>query len=164
MLGDLLGPGLRVVIYGTAVGKRSAQKLEYYAGRGNCFWRVLKESNLTPSVTLSPCEFRRLAEFGIGLTDLAKNVARNDREIPLESFDRQSLLAKMLDYQPRVLAFNGKKASSIFLTRPTRSIEYGSSKGASWRDGTLGSALDLCGGTKSLVRRSLDGPGQRGRR
>lgn len=125
MLDDLLRSGLRLVICGTAVGARSAKRLEYYAGKGNRFWHVLQESGLTPNVILGSSEFTRLADFGIGLTDLAKGVAGNDHEIPADRFDREALRDKMLEFQPRALAFNGKKAASIYFARNTRTIEYG---------------------------------------
>lgn len=37
ILSDVLGPGLKVVFCGTAVGTRSVQTGAYYAGRGNQF-------------------------------------------------------------------------------------------------------------------------------
>jgi TDG/mug DNA glycosylase family protein len=46
-LPDLLRPGLRLVICGTAAGRTSAAQRAYYAGRGNKFWRVLHEVGLT---------------------------------------------------------------------------------------------------------------------
>jgi TDG/mug DNA glycosylase family protein len=59
LLDDLLRPGLRIVICGTAAGERSAKLGAYYAGPGNKFWRTLHKVGLTPRA-LIPAEFREL--------------------------------------------------------------------------------------------------------
>jgi G:T/U-mismatch repair DNA glycosylase len=46
VLPDSLGPNLRVVFCGTAVGKTSASVGHYYAGPGNEFWGTLHEVGL----------------------------------------------------------------------------------------------------------------------
>ena len=66
VLPDVLQPGLKVVFCGTAVGNRSAAVGEYYAGRGNQFWRILHLTGLTPRL-LEPREYMRLLEYGLGL-------------------------------------------------------------------------------------------------
>jgi hypothetical protein len=88
LLDDLLPPGLRLVICGTAAGERSAKLGAYYAGRGNKFWRTLHEVGLTPDRTLIPSEFRELLSYGIGLTDLAKGVSGMNHTLMRHSFDR----------------------------------------------------------------------------
>jgi double-stranded uracil-DNA glycosylase len=125
MLEDLLRNGLRLVICGTAAGLKSAHERRYYAGQGNCFWKVLYETGITGDTILQPVEYRRLLNYGVGLTDLAKNVAGNDRDVVFENYYRDELRAKIIKFRPRVLGFNGKKAASVFLGRPTRKIEYG---------------------------------------
>jgi double-stranded uracil-DNA glycosylase len=62
MLPDVLRQGLRLVICGTAAGKRSAAKKQYYAGRGNQFWKVLYNVGLTGGQILAPAD---LAVAGI---------------------------------------------------------------------------------------------------
>ena len=59
---DVLRPGLRLVICGSAAGAVSAARGAYYAGPGNKFWRILAEVGLTPR-RLEPSEFRMLAEY-----------------------------------------------------------------------------------------------------
>lgn len=125
MLPDVLRPGLRLVICGTAAGKRSAAKRQYYAGRGNQFWKVLYDIGLTGGQILTPADFGRLPEFGIGLTDLAKSVAGSDHEIGAADHDVGEFRSKLLIFEPEIVAFNGKKAASIFLGRPTSEIRYG---------------------------------------
>jgi TDG/mug DNA glycosylase family protein len=125
LLDDLLRPGLRLVICGTAAGERSAQLGAYYAGPGNKFWRTLHEVGLTPDRALSPSDFRELLSYGIGLTDLAKGVSGMDHTLRRHSFDPISFRLAIGQFSPRALAFNGKKAASIYLARPTKFIRYG---------------------------------------
>ena len=65
---------MRVVFCGTAPGAASARAGAYYAGPGNRFWATLPEVGLTP-ILLAPAEFPRLADFGIGLTDVSKTAS-----------------------------------------------------------------------------------------
>jgi TDG/mug DNA glycosylase family protein len=77
VLPDVLAPNLAIVFCGTAVGTASALRRAYYAGPGNAFWRTLFEVGLTPRV-LEPDEHAFILEFGLGLTDLAKNISGAD--------------------------------------------------------------------------------------
>jgi TDG/mug DNA glycosylase family protein len=107
-LPDILTPGLRAIICGTAVGERSDAVRHYYAGRNNDFWRLLHESGLTPRL-LSPEEDVTLPDFGIGLTDLNKTVAQShDRGLV---WDVPGLVAKVARYRPGWVAFHGKTAA-----------------------------------------------------
>ena len=47
ILPDVLGPGLALVICGSAAGTASARAGAYYAGPGNRFWWILAHSGLT---------------------------------------------------------------------------------------------------------------------
>ena len=113
------------MICGTAAGERSAKLGAYYAGPGNKFWRVLHEVGLTPDRALIPSEFRELLSYGIGLTDLAKGVSGMDHTFKRQSFDPTRFRLVIGQFAPRALAFNGKKAASVYLTRPTKLIGYG---------------------------------------
>lgn len=117
MLEDLLAPGLRLVVCGTAAGAVSASKGHYYAGPGNRFWPTLHEVGLTPR-RLMPREYRELLSFGIGLTDVVKGQAGSDAAIDFGQYDPDSLRDKITRLKPAVLAFNGKKAAQVFLDRP----------------------------------------------
>lgn len=116
VLPDLLAPGLRIVFCGTAVGKRSAEVGAYHAGRGNRFWIVLHRVGLTPK-PLEPSEYNRLLEYGIGLTDLAKNTFGNDDDLSRGSFDVQGLRRKLETFAPIAVAFNGKRGAEVFLSQ-----------------------------------------------
>jgi len=120
-LPDLLRPGLRLVICGSAAGARSAAVGAYYAGPGNRFWRILYKTGLTPR-RLEPHEFPALLELGIGLTDLAKGYAGADAGIRRGHDDADALRAKVEACRPAWLAFNGKRAARGVLGRP---VAYG---------------------------------------
>jgi TDG/mug DNA glycosylase family protein len=122
VLPDVLGPDLKVVFCGSAVGDRSAAARAYYAGPGNRFWRTLHEIGLTRDRQLEPHDYPHVLGYGIGLTDLAKHVSGTDERIDRRAFDRDALRAKVLDHKPRALAFNGKFAGARFFQRP---VEYG---------------------------------------
>lgn len=121
VLPDILCPGLRIVFCGTAAGSASARAVAYYAGPGNSFWTTLYSTGLTP-VQLSPSEFERLPEFGIGLTDVCKVLHGSDQEVGTVEFDVSGLEARIADAEPSNLAFNGKNAARAALDR---AVGYG---------------------------------------
>jgi TDG/mug DNA glycosylase family protein len=87
---------------------------------------VLYQVGLTPRL-LRPEDYQSVLDYGIGLTDVVKTLSGRDSSIPREELSdrrgRLALLAKMQEFQPRVLAFNGKKAAKIFLDRSF--VDYG---------------------------------------
>lgn len=108
ILPDILGPNLEVVFCGTAVGTQSAQRGHYYAGPGNQFWQYLYQSGLTPDL-LHPADDARLPEYGIGLTDLVKNIAQShDRGLDFRG--TPDLEHRLAPHQPKCVAFTGLKA------------------------------------------------------
>ncbi|HWT90103.1 MAG TPA: mismatch-specific DNA-glycosylase [Solirubrobacterales bacterium] len=114
VLPDVLVPGLTAVFCGNAAGKVSARRGAYYAGPGNYFWPVLHEVGLTP-VRLVPEEFRRLPEFGFGLTDACKTRFGSDAEVGGEHHDPSRLERAIAEVAPTHLAFVGKRAAQISL-------------------------------------------------
>ncbi|MBV9757598.1 MAG: mismatch-specific DNA-glycosylase [Alphaproteobacteria bacterium] len=121
VLADLLYPEVKLVVCGTAAGDRSAELGAYYAGPGNQFWDMLYRLGVTPRV-LKPEEFARLQDYGIGLTDLAKEAFGRDSGLRAGDFNHSGLRARIEQMQPLVLAFNGKRAAQIFLGR---TVAYG---------------------------------------
>lgn len=107
---------------GTAAGRVSARVGAYYAGPGNRFWDMLSSLDLTQG-QLSPDEFHRVLEYGIGLTDIAKTASGSDAEIPCELYDVAGFVEKMLLYMPRAIAFNGKNAAKAYFSRSN--VDYG---------------------------------------
>lgn len=114
VLPDVLRPGLDLVFCGTAAGRASAAAGAYYAHPGNFFWRTVHAVGLLPEL-LAPRDFRRLPEFGIGLTDLAKHHIGNDDELPVLAFDAEALRRKIRRHAPRLLAFTSKNAAQAAL-------------------------------------------------
>jgi TDG/mug DNA glycosylase family protein len=122
VLPDLLAPGLALVICGSAAGTRSAQLRQYYAGRGNKFWRTLAETRLTPR-QLAPAEYPMLLSFGIGLTDVVKDQSGGDSQIDFRRASPDALRAKLERFAPRWLCFSSKRAAQTFLGRAK--VDYG---------------------------------------
>jgi TDG/mug DNA glycosylase family protein len=121
VLPDVLAPRLDLVFCGNAAGKVSARMGAYYAGPGNLFWPTLHEVGLTP-VRLAPEEFRRMPEFGLGLTDVCKVSFGSDAEVGTASHDAPRLEAAVAGVAPKRLAFVGKQAAKVALRRP---VDYG---------------------------------------
>lgn len=113
VLPDVLAPGLRLVVCGSAAGRVSAARGCYYAGPGNKFWRTLAAVGLTGEL-LAPAAFARVLEFRIGLTDLVQDQSGGDHEIDFARAGRDGLRAKIVRFQPAVLCFNGKRAAQEF--------------------------------------------------
>lgn len=121
MLPDVLVPGLAAVFCGNAAGKVSARRGAYYAGPGNRFWPTLHEVGLTP-VRLEPEEFRRMPEFGLGLTDACKTHFGSDAEVGSSRHDGLRLEQAIARVAPTHLAFVGKRAAQIVLRQQ---VPYG---------------------------------------
>ncbi len=124
VLDDVLQIGLQVVFCGTAAGKRSALLRHPYTGSGNKFWATIHQVGLTDDLLL-PSDYTKLVNFGLGLTDIAKRASGADSVLSSGDFDIARFRDKLTKFSPRVLAFNGKKAASIFYERPTRKLPYG---------------------------------------
>jgi len=112
------------VFIGTAVGQRSYDEAAYFANKGNCFYSVLHQIGLTDR-KLDPKEFAALASFRIGLTDIAKRAFGPDPGLRPADFDVNGLVNRLRAVQPEIIAFNGKKAASIFFDCKTKEIYYG---------------------------------------
>ena len=121
VLPNVLARDLDIVFCGTAAGKRSAEVGAYYAGPGNKFWPTLHQIGLTPQ-RLAPAEYRKLLRCRLGLTDLAKLVAGADSTLMRKDFNAQALRKLVVKYQPRYVAFTGKRAAREFFGAV---VEYG---------------------------------------
>ena len=121
VLPDVLDKNLRIVFCGSAAGRVSALRGAYYAGPGNRFWPTLAAVGLTPR-PLAPEAFREVLDYGLGLTDLAKEASGADEGLPPGSDDPEGLRAKILRFAPQVLAFVGKRPARAYLGR---TADYG---------------------------------------
>ena len=122
MLEDVLDYNLKLVICGTAVSNYSASMREYYAGESNKFWRTLYDVKLTTEL-ISSSNYLNLLNHRIGLTDLVKMKSGLDDNLELGDFDIKSFEAKICEFSPKILCFNGKNAAKIYFN--SRSINYG---------------------------------------
>ena len=122
MLPDLLRMNLKIVFCGPAVGNRSAEQGNYYAGCGNKFYCVLFNCGLTP-VQLVPSDYKKLLEYDIGLTDLVKTKAGMDNLFNKSDYDINGFTEKIKKYSPQIVCFNGKQAAKEFFA--VEKIEYG---------------------------------------
>jgi double-stranded uracil-DNA glycosylase len=139
MLPDYLAPGLRVVFCGTAAGEQSTVVGHYYSGPGNEFWRFLHLAGFTPR-QLPPAEDVTLTRYGVGLTDLAKQVAAsNDRGLS-DHYDVDGFVDKIRGCRPGWLAFHGKTAARV----ASSALGHG-------RDVALGEQLWGIAGTRVFV-------------
>ena len=121
VLPDVLAHSLDIVFCGTAAGSASARRSAYYAGPGNAFWSTLVRVGLTPSA-LKPEEFRRVIDWNMGLTDLAKAVSGGDAILRGRHFDCDRLRGLIMKYRPKILAFTSKRAAEEFLGHR---VDYG---------------------------------------
>ncbi|MSP51776.1 MAG: mismatch-specific DNA-glycosylase [Alphaproteobacteria bacterium] len=119
MLPDVLSPGLKVVFCGSAAGQVSARVRAYYAGPGNKFWPTLHKIGLTPEC-LAPKDYADSLLYGIGLTDMTKTEFGADAELSGRADSPAALAAKIEASKPRALAFNGKRAATVFFSRSCR--------------------------------------------
>lgn len=115
---DLLAEGLALVFCGTAPSRASAAARAYYAKPGNRFWPALHRAGITPR-QFAPGEYSQLLALGIGLTDLCKQHAGTDEELPRDAFDVPALCAKLDAYRPAWVAFTSKNAAQAVLGRAT---------------------------------------------
>jgi TDG/mug DNA glycosylase family protein len=117
VLPDLLAPGLDLVFCGTAPGRVSAARKQYYAHGQNKFWRTLYATGLTPRL-LDPSEYRMLLDWRIGLTDIAKHTSGMDSQLPAGSLGRDAtaaLRARIAKFAPAILAFTSLTGGRKFL-------------------------------------------------
>ena len=121
---DLLAPGLRLILVGSAPSRISARAGAYYANPQNKFWRVLFEVGLTPR-QFAPHEFPDLLALGIGLTDVAKRHSGVDASLPPDAWEPQQLRARLAFYRPATVAFTSKRSASQVLNTPTGQLAYG---------------------------------------
>lgn len=127
---DILKCGLKIVFVGTAIGKESSKKNAYYANRNNRFWDIIIRNLFIKGISGNPRTFKLakqkeiLLKNGLGLTDIIKNTSGNDKDVS-KKFSKEaikSLKEKILKYQPKIVAFNGKQAAKLFYGRK---IDYG---------------------------------------
>jgi TDG/mug DNA glycosylase family protein len=108
-----------LLLVGINPGLRSGAVGHHFAGNGNPFWRLLAEAKLTPRL-LHYEEDRRLAEFGIALTNLCPRVTRTAAELEPDEIERgrRALARKIAKLKPRVVAFVGLSLYQMYFRLP----------------------------------------------
>jgi len=112
VLPDHLRPRLSVAFCGTAVAKTSATRGHYYAGPGNEFWAYLFRAGFTPT-QLTPEDDARVCDFGIGLTDLAKDVSASFDAGLRSHYNVAVFVEKVERFALSWVAFHGKEAARV---------------------------------------------------
>lgn len=117
-LPNIIPETAKVIFCSLTPDRESLMMQHYYAHPRDKFWRVLHEvafteMQLKTGITSEAKDYNYnyLKSKGIGLTDL------ND--------DVQSLNNLIKDLQPKVLAFNGKRAAEFYFNKP---VELGEQK------------------------------------
>jgi len=121
VLPDVVQPGLKIIFCGTAAGKVSAARGAYYAHPQNRFWSALHAAGLTPRL-MKPEEFVQLPQWGLGLTDIAKQASGMDRELPPGALGGDTCAAlemKIKAAEPKLLAFTSLTGGRRYLCRAT---------------------------------------------
>lgn len=110
---DILAPGVKVVIVGSAKSVASARAGHYYAHPSNRFWHLLQATGLTGGHWIPHTEDRSVLRHGVGLTDVVPSRAESDdSRITAEDLDLPGFVAKMEALRPSVIAFNGGASSN----------------------------------------------------
>jgi double-stranded uracil-DNA glycosylase len=116
---DIVAPGLRVLFCGINPSLYSAVVGHHFARPGNRFWPALHASGFTARL-LRPWEDAELLRDGYGITNVFERATATAAELSrqelLEGGER--LRARVLRYQPRVLAILGITAYRTAFRQP----------------------------------------------
>jgi double-stranded uracil-DNA glycosylase len=111
VLGDVIGPGLRVLFCGINPGLVSAETGHHFARPGNRFWPALHLAGFTPRL-FRPNEQTELLGLGLGITNVVDKPSARADELTRAEFvaGGENLVRKVLEYQPQWLAVVGVTA------------------------------------------------------
>lgn len=114
-LPDILAPDLDLLVVGFNPSVMSARQGHFYARPGNQFWPLLHLAGLTPR-QFSPTEDRTLLALGIGITDLCPIPSPGIADLTRATVatGRGPLTAKIEQYRPRIVSFNGRATYEQF--------------------------------------------------
>lgn len=120
---DVIAPNLRVLFCGINPGLYTAAVGHHFARPGNRFWPALHAGGFTDRV-LSPFAERELLKSGYGITNVVpRTTASADQLTRAEIIaGGEQLRAKVLRYQPRVLAVLGVGAYRTAFNRPKATV------------------------------------------
>lgn len=120
---DVIAPNLRVLFCGINPGLYTAAVGHHFARPGNRFWPALYAGGFTDRV-LSPFDERELLQRGYGITNVVARTTASADQLTREEIiaGGERLRAKVLRYQPRVLAVLGVGAYRTAFNRPKVTI------------------------------------------
>lgn len=109
---------MRVVFVGINPSITSGIVGHHFASKGNPFWRLLHASGFTP-VPLEPADDAKLADLGLGLTNLCPRPTRTAAELNRRELESGAaeLLRKLGPLRPSVVALVGVTLARILLPR-----------------------------------------------
>lgn len=121
---DILDAGLDVVFCGINPAATAAADGHNFSNRNNRFWTVLHQAGFTDT-RLRPEDERELLRYRCGITAVVARPTPRASDITADEFRqaRTTFEAKMRRYQPRVVAFLGKRALSAMLA--TNDLAWG---------------------------------------
>jgi double-stranded uracil-DNA glycosylase len=116
---DVIAPHLRVLFCGINPGLYTAAVGHHFARPGNRFWPALYAGGFTDRV-LSPFDERELLKNRYGITNVVPRTTNSADQLSREEIiaGGERLRAKVLRYQPRVLAVLGVGAYRTAFNRP----------------------------------------------
>ena len=117
-LRDVLASRPKILFVGINPGLRSEAVGHHFAGPGNPFWRLLHAAHLVPE-PLTYAEDRRLAEFGMAMTNLCPRATRSASELGRDELEdgRRALDRKIRRLRPELVVFVGITLYRAFLGR-----------------------------------------------
>jgi TDG/mug DNA glycosylase family protein len=118
-IGDVVAPGLRLLLVGINPGVRSAQLGTHFAHPANRFWPALHAAGITPEVWGAERQ-TELLRLGVGITNLVpRPSARADEVTADELREGAAQLTRKVDaLTPRVVAVLGVTAYRAAFRRP----------------------------------------------
>jgi double-stranded uracil-DNA glycosylase len=116
---DLLAEGLDVIFCGINPASSAAADGHNFSNRSNRFWVVLHQAGFT-DVRLRPEDERLLLGYGCGITAVVTRPTPRASDVTTDEFRsaRAAFEAKIREYEPRAVAFLGKRALSAMLATP----------------------------------------------
>ncbi len=116
---DVLTYGLDVAFCGINPASTAVADGHNFSSPNNRFWAVLHLAGYTDT-RLRPEDEHRLPHYGCGITAVVARATQRASEVSAEEFRqaRPTFEAKIRRYEPRVVAFLGKRALSAMVGTP----------------------------------------------
>lgn len=126
-LPDYLDYNLKIIFVGYNPGEKSAVLGHHYAGRGNQFWKLLYQSELTDRL-YKPEESSLLLLEGYGLTNIVSRPSKSSSDLSKYEMENGALelRKKIQKFQPKIVCFLGKEVYRKYSNiKSSIAINYG---------------------------------------